>query len=746
MAIIYIDKVKCYSDISGKNDNEIIDIIRRRFEIGGTSLNEAIVNGVIVYQYDAIIVEIKKQIENYIKINKKNFSYSNIPADEYWNLKKNCDFMVFMLADNITLPFDYFLCREDNGGVDEYYGYNNTNEVFKVLFKPECPSLDLHDHENVFKILRNEFKWFKAHRPGTPNNVSLKENLKVSEGLNQKWEMSDKKDVSIKDARSENREQRKSLLNGNRNQIEGMLKKIAKKIKQVFLIDMDKISENELYDYYKLLILIYYFESLGIKKRMKPNAKYERINIFDILSKPSVQLTLNWFVQDNNATKPESAYDLELFRCEIIKHLEIEQIRKINEKVQNITKCENNLFDYIAILIIFSSSEHVLEKLQFDRIKQAICEYKNPINENKEKYDFSIWEQVYFRYKMFCLQCEKVTSKDSLNRVLNLENPACIEKSTLPRLIQEIQRQYPYLDLDYEVPDCEISNLSLFLENNNNFWDNIFPNLDKEKKTLKNYGHYWVKDNIDTIKNVIKIMRKFKNINMSTPYSLFEVVSEIQALYEIKTRRIDCYVVYRGYTGNSTIRLIGLTTDHDYFGDNNGLPKKRSDLQMSYMEQAAFEYNWVAFIKRWYSYNTRKYDLSICSFHLEIALFDLIMEKIQKIDDVDSFWNFMNNDLHLCDLELYSRQIKELDNQLNKDGYKYHLSIKNSDLLIEISHLFGWEYLIYYILRFSEEPINFKLLQSGTPYEVYMQKDEVNRILHIDAVNIFDIQHHHFQS
>ena len=115
------------------------------------------------------------------------------------------------------------------------------------------------------------------------------------------------------------------------------------------------------------------------------------------------------------------------------------------------------------------------------------------------------------------------------------------------------------------------------------------------------------------------------------------------------------------------------------------------------------------------------------------------MEKIQKIDDVDSFWNFMNNDLHLCDLELYSRQIKELDNQLNKDGYKYHLSIKNSDLLIEISHLVGWEYLIYYILRFSKEPINFKLLQSGTPYEVYMQKDEVNRILHIDAVNIFDI-------
>lgn len=742
MAIIYldIDKVKCYSksekltlDISKcKNDNEIIDLIKKTMKL----------NGVVVCQYDAIIIEIKKQIENYIKINKKNFSYNNIPADEYWSLKLNRDFMVFMLIDNITLPFDYFLCREDNGGVDEYYGYNNTNEVFEVLFRTECPSLDLHDHENVLKILRKEFKWFNAHRPGTKNNVSLKENLKEREVLKQKWEKSDKKDVGIKDARSENSEQRKNFLNGNRKHIENRLKDISEKIKQVFLIDIDKITENELYDYYKLLILVYYFESSGIDKdaltsvyqsmglKIDTTEKYQRIQIFNILSDPSIQLTLNWFVQ-NNATK--SALNLELFRCEIIKHLGIEQIRNIDGKIRKLNGCWYGLFEYTEKLIHFSYSEHKFEKKQFERITQTICKYKNLTNENKEKYNFSIWELVYFHYKLFCFKCEIVTSKDSLNHVLNLENPAYVEKpekSTLPRLIQEVQRQRPYLYLDYKIP-----NLSFFLENSNDFWDNIFPKLNKEKKS-KDYGHYWVKKNIDTIKKAIKIMRNFQNINMLNPYSLLEIVSEIQALYEIKNRHIDCYVAYSGYDGNSTMRLISLTKDLNYFGDNKGLPKKRGDLQMSYMEQGAFEYNWAAFIKRWYGYNSQKYDLVICSFRLEIALLDLIMEKVQKIDDVDSFWDFMGNDLCLGGLAFYSKQIQELDNQLKATGHQYHLSIKNSDLLIKISLLFGqsgWEFLKERILHFLDgSEMNFKFLLPGTPYEVYMGKDELNRILHLE--------------
>ena len=97
----------------------------------------------------------------------------------------------------------------------------------------------------------------------------------------------------------------------------------------------------------------------------------------------------------------------------------------------------------------------------------------------------------------------------------------------------------------------------------------------------------------------------------------------------------------------------------------------------------------------------------------------------------------MNNDLYLNVLVLYSRQVRKLDNQLKTASYIYHLSIENSDLLIEISHLFGWKYLKYHILHFLEGPkINSKLLLLGTPYEVYMRKDEVNRILHIDVVNI----------
>ena len=51
----------------------------------------------------------------------------------------------------------------------------------------------------------------------------------------------------------------------NRDQIYKRLKDIIEELKEVLLIDKDKIKEDELYDYYKLLVLIYYLESLGIK-------------------------------------------------------------------------------------------------------------------------------------------------------------------------------------------------------------------------------------------------------------------------------------------------------------------------------------------------------------------------------------------------------------------------------------------------------------------------------------------------
>ena len=73
MAIIYleIDKVKSYENTNKlivhiskcKSDDEITDTVINYFEMGSAILNGA----VVVRQYNAIIVEIKKQIENYFQ-------------------------------------------------------------------------------------------------------------------------------------------------------------------------------------------------------------------------------------------------------------------------------------------------------------------------------------------------------------------------------------------------------------------------------------------------------------------------------------------------------------------------------------------------------------------------------------------------------------------------------------------------------------------------------------------------------
>ena len=125
------------------------------------------------------------------------------------------------------------------------------------------------------------------------------------------------------------------------------------------------------------------------------------------------------------------------------------------------------------------------------------------------------------------------------------------------------------------------------------------------------------------------------------------------------------------------------------------------------------------------------------SFRFEIAFLDLITEKIQKIDDIDLFLNFMDNELHFNNLVVYTAQVRELESQLEKDGYQYHLSIEKSELLIEISYLFGWwKYLKECLIHFLKgSEISFKLFLPDMINEVYIRKDELNRRIHINVVD-----------
>lgn len=76
--------------------------------------------------------------------------------------------------------------------------------------------------------------------------------------------------------------------------------------------------------------------------------QFQRIKILDSITKPRLQLVAN-FLEHTNI--PEPAEELELLKNEIVKHLSLNQINRINRIYVQLIYCYETTFQYIGKLL-----------------------------------------------------------------------------------------------------------------------------------------------------------------------------------------------------------------------------------------------------------------------------------------------------------------------------------------------------------------------------------------------------------
>ena len=266
MAIIYVDVTEIENSksanitLKGGNEEEKVQEIIKFYE----QRNAVKLQGTIITVYNQIVEEIKKQL-----------NYGDISDFAYWDMKTDKRYMVIMLNDNMTLSYDYFLVREN--AVDEYHcytAYNDDDFDFKMIYQ----------HNRPAKLTKKEMI----------KDVALLESNNIT-------------DVEYE---CEENRIKKILFTDKAG--------IAQKLKNVVAIDEKKITEKEMYDYYKLVFLLYYLDKHGIPD--KDVMSYKKIKVLDNISKPCIQMIPNYI---EHTYVSSSAEENDLLKNEIIKHLSL---------------------------------------------------------------------------------------------------------------------------------------------------------------------------------------------------------------------------------------------------------------------------------------------------------------------------------------------------------------------------------------------------------------------------------------
>ena len=502
--------------------------------------NDLILKGTIITEYENIIGEIKKQ-----------FDYLEVSDDQYWHAKTQKDNMVVMLNYDMTLSFDYFLYREKEVG--EYYKFTAYKKDFNIIYRTDVlEKLKKKDMIKDIAVLESE----------------------------------DKKDISYE---SEENRIKKMLFTDKAG--------VAKKIEKYFGIEEKKIPKASIHDYYKLVFLFYYLDKHGIPSE---DETYKRIKVLDNITKPRIQMVADYIEHSNIAA---SAVENDLLKNEIVKHLSLSQIKRVNRIYVQLLYCYTTVFQYIGKLLDIPI-DMTLEEKELTNIEERVTKCQSVLDhveqmEKDAEYKDSVWEIAYHRYKGFMLRCEREDSYNSLKYALELGQPSS------PMFFDVV----PNEDMYSSIPQDKI--IDFIKEKAEWFAEIISDGCTKR----------WVQDHCKDVEKACLLMKKFYRRVEFDSFPFTMVVSAAQVVHEVQKKKLKYENSFKGYKGNKKISLYATLSDID---EKDG-------------ELTAFEYAWTAIIKRWCNYNEKKYKLWEHSVKIDLKFTDLIRRviKLNSIDDID---------------------------------------------------------------------------------------------------------------
>ena len=546
MAIIYVDVTEIENSksanitLKGGNEEEKVQEIIKFYE----QRNAVKLQGTIITVYNQIVEEIKKQL-----------NYGDISDFAYWDMKTDKRYMVIMLNDNMTLSYDYFLVREN--AVDEYHcytAYNDDDFDFKMIYQ----------HNRPAKLTKKEMI----------KDVALLESNNIT-------------DVEYE---CEENRIKKILFTDKAG--------IAQKLKNVVAIDEKKVTEKEMYDYYKLVFLLYYLDKHGIPD--KDVMSYKKIKVLDNISKPCIQMIPNYI---EHTYVSSSAEENDLLKNEIIKHLSLKQIKRANRIYVQLLYCYTMVFEYIGKLLDVPI-DMVIEERELCNIEKRLDNCFDALKrvediEGENPYEDSVWELAYHRYKGYILNCEREDSYNSLKYAFELGEPET------PKLFDIIPNKYKYAEIHRE-------NITVFIKENAEWFAHTISNGCTKR---------WINDHCEAITKACLLMEKFNRKYEFDAYPFTIVISAAQSVYEVQKNKLKYENRSKGYKGNKKVSL---------YASLDGMDEKNGDV-------VSFEYAWTAIIKRWCNYNENKYSLWRHSINIDLKFTELMRRvvKLNSIDDID---------------------------------------------------------------------------------------------------------------
>lgn len=612
--------------VKGSTDYEVAKSAYEYIKKG----NDYIFDGPIVTTYEEIVELIEQE-----------YDIEKISELDYWQDKAYRERMVYMAVDNMVLSYDYFLVRDR--GVSCYFCWDGSDKQYQYLFNEIPSGTKINKKKFIEEVIA-----FELH-----DEI---EGMSVQDS---------------KDAIDNKYNAFKKLLFTDKSGIE-------KRLKEYWKLDSSKVPVQQQHNYLNVLFLFYFLDKHGIYR--VDNERY-KVKILDALTKPRIQMIPNFMEHE---TELDVALDTEYLKNEIIKHLTLDQIHRIDRIYTQLFHMYNTTFLYIAHLVDMPI-DFTLEQKELLNILERVNYCKAQVMRVQEyeadrEYEDSIWEIAYHRYKGFIANCERADSYKSLEYAYSLGKPEGIrlfdviteEKEKYLEIAKDDLRSYVECNLELiaSIVSCDCS-VKWIIENYNN----------AEKLCLV-MEHFFRKQKFDSI-----------------PLTL--LVSVYQSLYEVKKGRLKYVNNHKGYKGKKEVSLWRTLDNMEANADDD-----------------AFDYVWVAIIRRWCNYNECKYDLWSTMIQIELSFTDLIrmVVELSAIDNIDVLIEGLFAQMALPE-NYRMTHIKEAVETDVQRLTGYELQIKDSRIIREFENTNMREAFLWYMrdviphndLYYDEEEFVFHL-------------------------------------
>lgn len=568
-------------------------------------------DGFVLYE-EEIIPRIRKEIH-----------YDSCFDYEYWEKKTDIQYSVFCILDEFLISYDYFLSRA--GEID----CSSRALVKYLLGVNKRDSLEKEAEKIKFHFIVNgEQEKIKM------KYSTLKREMALLEVLSSDWKADKYEELETYFYNSEATIKKK--LNTGKYSVKNQYEKR-------FNVKLNIFGKGKKNEELKLLALFYHLEKIGIPKSQK-----ERRCIFvcDILKSKKLE-HINKCIY--NVEPLEVALDIELFKNEIIKHIDFRRILFINERIRYLYRFFLEKSNYLSLTLNDSKLTRNQVECELIRIKELFLNLIELVDKiDNINYEENIFEFTFMRYQKYIFECERDESFESLKFVLETKAPKStpfFEKYTDDKIRYECIN---LKDIDLYI-DTNIEEISIFV--------------------LNRVNKRWVRTTKNLVHNLIELMKRFNRTIIIESIEVTILLSMFQSIKEVQDNRYRYNNNYRNYNGNKEVSLMSKLKD---MSDNT---KK---------VESIFDYLWMGLLKKWFMHNECKYDLWKISRESENN-FNRLMCKIISLNNI----NDIDNLIKALDLELkfpFKKSRFEYETEVKKIIY---LHTKYA-LIIEDFKIFGY--------------------------------------------------------